>query len=119
MRSPRWSDLFGIDPNFTTDTEITVRRVYASTGSHIEPPLEDAWGDLQKLRWKAAVTQVDCGVAVTVNNADYTVAGKVCPAFVVGVEGASSGPHSMGTAWSVINGIMYGAEAVRRESVQR
>jgi len=47
------------------------------------------------------------------------VAGKVCPAFVVGVEGASSGPHSMGTAWSVINGIMYGAEAVRRESVQR
>ncbi len=119
MRSPRWSDLFGIDPNFTTDTEITVRRVCTSTGSRIDPPLEDAWGDLQKLRWKAAVAQVDCGVAVTVNNANYTVNGKPYPAFVVGVEGASSGPHSVGTAWAVINGIIYGAGAVRRESVLR
>lgn len=33
----------------------TVRRVFTQGGSHIEPPFDENWDNLTKLRWQAAV----------------------------------------------------------------
>lgn len=49
-----------------TDT-ITIRRIVTARGSHIEPPLDDAWTDLQKLQWHAAVILVDTGLEIGIS----------------------------------------------------
>ena len=49
----------------TTYEPLDVKRVQTTSGgSHIEPPLQDTWSEIEKLRWHAGVVLVDSGVRV-------------------------------------------------------
>ncbi|WP_275558514.1 hypothetical protein [Streptomyces sp. 5-6(2022)] len=92
--------------------EPTVTRIHDATGSHIEPPLDPAWSDLNKLRWHAAVTAHDTGIAATVQDATYTIDGKPVPGHYDIIVGASSiGPFDFRSAWDYLNGVSTGATA--------
>ena len=41
-----------------------VRRSDFGTGSHIEPPLDSRWSDLDQLAWQAGVVRADTGIVV-------------------------------------------------------
>lgn len=43
-----------------------IERVETATGSHIVPPLDSAWSDLERLRWKAEVVALDSGLTIAV-----------------------------------------------------
>lgn len=83
-----------------------VRRVVTGTGSHIEPPLDPAWPDLDKLRWKAAVVLVNTGVAAHVEEQPS--------GFVLSGLMFSYGPEDYAGMWSVLNGIEIGHAAALR-----
>lgn len=94
-----------------------VERIVTEHGSHIEPPLEQWWSKFQKLKWHAAVVEVDSGVPVRVTRSDYKtkIAGVWVPNygyFDVSTGRSSIGPMSFDSAWSYLNGIEAGARAV-------
>lgn len=43
-----------------------VERIEDEHGSHIEPPLDNSWPDVDRLRWKAAVVELDTGIPTLV-----------------------------------------------------
>jgi hypothetical protein len=92
-----------------------VRRVDNSHGTHIEPPLDPAWSAEDKLRWKAAVTAFDTGLAIWVEPAEFSINGVPqhgCYCIQVGYSSAA--PFDLDSAWTYLNGIETGAhEAVR------
>ena len=49
-----------------TADPVAVRRVKHPGGSHIDPPLDEAWTDFDKLRWLAGVVLVDSGLYVRI-----------------------------------------------------
>jgi hypothetical protein len=42
----------------------TVQRIRTDHGSHVEPPFDESWSDLEKLRWKTAIAELDGGLGV-------------------------------------------------------
>lgn len=46
-----------------------VKRVHDDNGSHIEPPMDNNWPDIDKLRWWAAVAEADTGKDLVVEHA--------------------------------------------------
>lgn len=85
---------------------IEVTRVREGNQSWIEPPYDNRWDELTRLRWHAAVAEHDCGVSVRVvvsrngPRPDYNVlAGR-----------ASVAPLSFTEALSFINGVCIGAQ---------
>lgn len=44
-----------------------VRIVEHDRGSHVEPPLDQGWSDLDKLRWKAGTVRAAVGVVVRIS----------------------------------------------------
>lgn len=91
-------------------------RVYTSDGSsHIEPPLREEWSDLEKLTWKAEVASCDSGLEIQVAPGEYRIGGVRQPHFyTVNLPHSSSGPYTFNEAWTRINGIVTGAQEVRR-----
>lgn len=92
------------------------RRVYADDGSsHIEPPLDQEWSELEKLKWKAEVASDDSGLEIGVAPGEYHIGGVRQPYFyTVNTPHSSSGPHTFDEAWTRMNGIVTGAQEVRR-----
>jgi hypothetical protein len=79
-----------------------VRRVETQGGSHIEPPLRSEWSELEKLRWKAAVTSLETGFALRV---DEDQDGE----FVLSGAMFSYGGSGFEHLWAVLNGVALGA----------
>lgn len=74
-----------------TADPMEVRRVEHIGGSHIEPPLDQAWTDFDKLRWCAGVVLADSGLHIRVtlwsHPQQYSLSGE-----------------SPGRAWSLSDG---------------
>lgn len=96
-----------------------VRRVPDRTGSSIEPPLDDAWDNLAKLRWKAAVVALESGIEVSVDVGFFSIGG-VCQSgyysLVIPGIGGSSCVLKFSDAWTHLNGIAAGARAMARRA---
>ncbi|QMU19333.1 hypothetical protein [Gordonia rubripertincta] len=90
---------------------MAVTRVHTENGSHIEPPLNPDWSELDKLRWKAGVVIADAGVPlrITLNdNARYTSDGVDIP--VYGLQlGSMSTSRRFHAMWDYLNGVSAGA----------
>lgn len=100
----------------TTYEPMTVTRVHDSGGSHIEPPLDPEWSDIEKMRWQAGVVLVESGVTVRINDdARYSVNGVDIP--VIGIQiGSSSTSRTFHAAWDYLNGVSAGAREAMRQS---
>jgi ABC-type Fe3+ transport system substrate-binding protein len=103
-----------------------VQRVHEGNGSHIEPPLEQSWDDLTKLRWHAGVVKADSGVAAHIMPgamSEKAVLGVVGPyrtrwdIYAIRVGNASHSAYTFREAWDFLNGVETGARAVRESSV--
>lgn len=95
--------------------DMQVQRIRYERGSHIEPPLDEAWSDFDKLRWQAAVVKEDTGVTVRVRQAGF----RTFEADLIG--GAFGHPvgrtrrMSFQDAWYWMNTVSYAAEIGRYE----
>lgn len=91
-----------------------VERVSDETGSHIEPPLQDDWSDLERLQWHAAVVECDAGVRVTIKPANawhngLRRSGVYNISYSHERMSGSSSAYTFGQAWTFLNGIELGA----------
>ena len=95
-----------------------VRRIHHASGSRIEPPLDQSWSDLEKLRWHAAVIEHDTGAPVRIDTARYWIGAVLQRGFYdITLGGTNIGPLSYNAAWDYLNGIAIGARyAVRKET---
>jgi hypothetical protein len=96
-----------------------VQRIHTDHGSHIEPPFNPHWTNLQKLQWQAAVISADSGLPVTVDLSDTrrkTLFGwrRIPGRYAVHVDGTGISPLTFDSAWDYMNGVLAGAEAARR-----
>lgn len=107
------------DDAMVTYEPMEVRRIADGSGSHIEPPLEQSWSDLEKLRWHAGVVLADTGVrvGVTTNSAshknwrgDWVIDRDM---YSLNVGRASYSAYRYDDAWTFIIGVSAGAEALR------
>ncbi|UAW08338.1 hypothetical protein SEA_WHITNEY_91 [Gordonia phage Whitney] len=96
----------------TTYEPMTVTRVRDDNGSHIEPPLDSDWSELDKLRWKAGVVIADAGVPLRISLDDSTRLSRN-GVDVPGIYGlkiggwhSARGFHDM---WDYLNGVSAGA----------
>lgn len=88
------------------DDHPKVQRVHDGLGtSHIEPPLEQAWSNLERLRWHAAVTALDTGLQVLVH--------PVKGGYSVQVENGSMSSMNYQNAWSYISGVLVGGNSIK------
>jgi hypothetical protein len=94
-----------------------LERVTTKRGSHVDPPLDEDWSDLVKLKWNAAVVRVDCGVEVTVRVAESQYrrgSGKWLPAkpdrYQALAPGGSCDMGDFRESWAYLNGVRIGAE---------
>lgn len=102
-----------------------VRRVITTHGSHVEPPCDDSWDDLTKLRWCAAVSAMDAGLDPAQLHVGHSPAnsrragfrGKVRvplpDRFYVRVGSSTGGAYTFEHAWAFLDGISTGARLVR------
>lgn len=94
-----------------------VTRVDEASGSHIEPPLDQAWDNLTKLTWKAAVVTLDTGLGINVKEANYSTNGVRNNGFYNTIVGHSSmGPLDFRSTWDYLNGVSTGATQARRRT---
>lgn len=95
-----------------------VRRVVNGLSSHIEPPLEEDWSDLEKLQWNAAVATLDTGLRILVHPMEADVMGRV--RYSVQVENISASARPYFEAWSYISAVSTGGlAALRRYQIDR
>lgn len=94
-----------------------VRRVPTGTGSEIDPPLDDSWDDLTKLRWHLAATLLDASLAADSLSVQLMRGGYGSddgfPMYQLGRPGYCMGPLSYTAMWDVINGVEFGARAAQ------
>lgn len=81
-----------------------VRRVATEGGSHIEPPFDPSWSDLDKLRWTASVVEADTGVRPVPHLEENGL-------YSINVGASSFGGFTFGSAWTFLNGVSAGAAA--------
>lgn len=95
---------------------------YGPTGSHIEPPFEESWSELEKLQWKAGVVKADTGLHVQVTEGGVSVKrlGRWVP--LKGVYGLTI-DHSLAVssmpyrdAWTYMNGMMAAGRVLNRQT---
>ncbi|OMB96487.1 hypothetical protein A5733_11485 [Mycobacterium sp. NS-7484] len=84
-----------------------------------EPELDPAWPDLVKLRWHAALVRDETGLDVHVGEAKYSIAGVPQRGYYsinlrYGITSSFIGPHTYRDAWTYLNGIVTGAQAVQQ-----
>lgn len=84
-----------------------VRRVPNARGSHIEPPLDQSWSEIQKLLWHAAVIEVDADLHLDIRETDR--------GYLVLAAGFGSPFYSFHDAWSRMNSLARGAEMYRAQ----
>jgi hypothetical protein len=60
-----------------SDDKMSVTRIRDESVSRIDPPLDPAWPVLKRLRWWAAIAEMDSGIAVDVYPSEtYTKVGS-------------------------------------------
>lgn len=92
--------------NCLTLPEVT--RVPTDRGDHVEPALDPAWSNAEKLAWHAAVVAHDTGLRIAVH-AHTGDDGHLSYALAVGRTGTSAMPYR--DAWTYLNGVNTGARA--------
>lgn len=99
-----------------------VTRIQSEHGSHIEPLCNDAWDDLTKLQWHAAVASHDAQMDIAVTPANYWIGDvKQADVYNIRVGRTISCGNRFNAAWSFIAGVAAGAGAMREraESAER
>ena len=96
-----------------------VHMVRTATGGHPEPPCDESWSDLDKLRWLAALVSSKTGLRVSVHPAEQRTKirgrGRVEPGlYGVNVGFAATSGQSFHSAWTLLTGIDIGAEQAAR-----
>jgi hypothetical protein len=92
----------------TMDELPTVARVADEHGSHIEPPLDENWTSLEKLRWRAACVRLaspDLPIGVRQYEGDPPTYG-----LVIGNTGVGDMPFHQ--CWTYLNGVETGLSQV-------
>lgn len=95
----------------TTYQPMTVTRVHTAGGSHIEPPLDPSWSEMDKLRWQAGVVIADAGVPLRItldDTARLTRNGVNVPVYGLRVGGWHS-VRGFDDMWDYLNGVSAGA----------
>lgn len=92
-----------------------VARIHTVNGdgvsSRVEPPLGPEASEVDQLRWKAAVCEMDTRVPVRIDHIPDMRAGRRF--FVtVGLSGGSA--MSFSDAWQLLSGVELGAQEARR-----
>jgi hypothetical protein len=95
----------------TTYEPMAVTRVCDDNGSHIEPPLDPSWSEMDKLRWQAGVVIADAGVPLRItfdDTARLNRNGVDIPVYGLRIGGwhSARGFHDM---WDYLNGVSAGA----------
>lgn len=87
-----------------------VRRIHETEhiGSHIEPPLDPFWSDIDKLRWHAAVASLDTGLRFLVHEMDGC--------YSIQIENNSMSARPYHEAWSYISAASVGATIANRKA---
>jgi hypothetical protein len=98
--------------------KINIERIKSDNGSRIEPSLNDEWSDLEKLHWKAAVTELEAGFPIEVLPGSLSTWSKVLRGWVpqrdaydVLLAGSTIGLRGFQSVWSFLNGVESGANA--------
>lgn len=95
------------------NSPVAVKRVHHSpTGTHIEPPLNPKWSELEKLRYLAAVVALDVGAEIGVEVSSIAKLFTASTYTVLWPSGAS-GPKSFEQTWCFITGMRAGVNARR------
>lgn len=97
---------------------LKVSRVTTDHGTHIEPALDQSWTPIKKLCWHAAVVQLDTGIHIEVDFANYTRGGKKQHGFYdVKVGASTAGPFTFQAAWSYLNGVDTGVRVMKQRLI--
>lgn len=90
---------------------VEVERVFSENGmsSHIEPPLDPEWSDLQKLQWHAAIVEMDTGVKFTIR--EQRTNGRLYYGYSYRNVGATANDYY--DMWTFLNGFSDGHCAAR------
>lgn len=86
-----------------------MKRIQTPGGSHIEPPFDEAWSELDKLHWHAGVASMDTGLSISVN----AINDAPTP-YGITVGSSSAAPFSFASAWTYLNGVDTGATERKR-----
>lgn len=81
---------------------VIVQRISTEHGSHIIPALDEAWPEIERLRWYAAVTELDVGCPVRIS-CEFPG-----PKYAV-VVGSVSATLGFRDAWLYLTGVAAGA----------
>lgn len=103
----------------TFEHALNARMVRTEHGWTPEPSLDPTWPDIVKLRWHASLIRHETGLNIQVDKAEYFIGGIPQPRHYsinmrYGNTSSSSGPHTYAAAWSYLNGINAGAQAVQK-----
>jgi hypothetical protein len=97
----------------------TMTRIHEPGGSRPSIDLDQSWTDLDKLRWKARIVEIDAGVAVTPVVAQYwRNEVKQDGFYAFNSERGCGGTYRFHEAWDFLNGVDLGARLARGGSVQ-
>lgn len=103
-----------------------VQRIHTAIGSHVEPPLDQTWSQIQKLRWHAAVVEVDNdfqGIEISKAHLSRRIMGRwvrVPDVYEIAVgSGGGSGAYTFSQAWDYLNGVSAGMRAMRQQVASR
>ena len=101
---------------------IDVRIVSDDTGEDIEPALDQATSDLDKLRWHAGALEAHTGIRVQVTTGCSTLGGRIqwhlygyTMRNASGQFVSSGGSMDFHQMWSWMNGIGAGVRVAKRE----
>lgn len=87
-----------------------VRRIQDGNTSLVEPALNAAWDEYNKLLWKAAVIKHDTGLIVEIKR-DQLYANEFCIQTITSYHNAGD----FNSTWRYLNGMQDGAEVMRRQ----
>lgn len=98
-----------------------VRMVQDGNLTTPEPPLDDDWSDLDKLRWHAGIVQHRTGLRIRVSTGGYRERIGDEWVEIPGMYGLQIGRRSLSArpyqrAWDYLNGVEIGYEEAQRES---
>lgn len=89
--------------------------IHSDRGSKPEPPLDQSWPDLIKLKWHAALTRSETGINVTVHLQPQEHPGDYYQITLSGPGWFTATVHTYRNAWIYLNGIGDGGAAAARK----
>lgn len=84
-----------------------------------DPPMDESWSDLVKLKWHAALVRSKTGINVTVHRQPQDHQGDYYQTTLRGTGWFIVTVHTYRNAWTYLNGVEAGAKAaqqLRRQS---